>query len=161
MSRAEQHAELDPVVRNRWMVFSGKGKVELFPQLLGFQIEDVRVDYCRMRLPHRQQVERFGGIVHGGALSALLDTVVVPAIGQAYGPDARFATVDLHVQFISVLKDDDAIAEGWIVRRGRSTVFCEAEARAASTGRVVARAVMTYSVTPGESVTDADQRAAR
>jgi len=161
VSRADQHAELDPIVRTRWSVFSGRGNVELFPQLLGLQIEDVRVDYCRMRLPHRQQIERFGGIVHGGALSALLDTVVVPAIGQAYGPDARFATVDLHVQFLSALTDDDAVAEGWIVRRGRSTVFCEAEARAASTDRVVARSMMTYTVNPGASVTDPEQRAVR
>ena len=44
------------------------------------------------------------------------------------------------------LGSDDLVAEGWIVRRGRTVVFCESEARAASTGKLVARAVLTFSV---------------
>ena len=38
---------------------------------------------------------------------------------------ARFTTVDMHVQFMSVAIGEDLIAEGWIVRRGRTVVFCE------------------------------------
>ena len=152
VSRAESFAPLDPVIVKRWSNFAGRGReVPLFPEYLGLQIEELRTDYCRMRMPYRAELEQFAGLVHGGALSALLDTVVVPAIGQAYGKDAQFSTVDLHVQYLSALRQDDAVAEGWIVRRGRSTVFCEAEARAASTAKPVARAILTYAVSPGEA----------
>jgi acyl-coenzyme A thioesterase PaaI-like protein len=49
----------------------------------------------------------------------------------------------MHVQFLSALAGDDAIGEGWVVKRGRSTVFCEAEVVAASSGVVVARSLLT------------------
>jgi acyl-coenzyme A thioesterase PaaI-like protein len=50
------------------------------------------------------------------------------------------------VQFMGALKDEDAVAEGWITQRGKSMVFCEAEAIGAQSGRRVARAVLTYKV---------------
>ena len=71
-----------------------------FPTLLGLVVEEVRVDYCRMRLPFRPELEQPAGLVHGGAIASLLDSVVVPAVGSAYGADARYSTVDMHVQFI-------------------------------------------------------------
>lgn len=145
MSRAAQFTELDEDTRRRWSKFATREQ-PFFTQLLGLQIEELRTDYCRMRLPFSATLERPGGVVHGGALATLLDSVVVPAIGQAYPKDARFATVDATVQFIAALSNDDAVAEGWVVRRGRSIVFCESEAVAASTGRVVARALLTYHV---------------
>ena len=67
--------------------------------------------------------------------------------GAAYATTARFATVDMHVQVLSALVADDAVAEGWVVKRGRTMVFCESEAIAATTGKVVARSVLTYHVT--------------
>ena len=146
MSRAESFPELDADTRRRWSTF-GERNDPYFQQHLGVQIEDVRVGYCRMRLPFRAVLEQPGGVVHGGALAALLDTVVVPAVGQAYERGTRFATVDMSVQFLGALIGDDAVAEGWIVRRGRTMVFCESEAVAATTGKVVARALLTYHVT--------------
>ena len=41
---------------------------------------------------------------------------------------------------------DRAFAEGWIVRRGRRTVFGESEAFAANTGRLIARAITTFNL---------------
>jgi len=71
---------------------------------------------------------------------------VVPAIGAAYGPDARYSTVDMHVQYLSALVQEDAVAEGWIVKRGRTVVFCEAEAVGATSGKLIARSILTYNV---------------
>jgi uncharacterized protein (TIGR00369 family) len=117
----------------------------LYVNLLGLSIEELRTDYCRMRMPFRADLRQAAGIVHGGAIASLLDSVVVPVVGQAYDRTARFSTIDMHVQFVAALVDEDAIAEGWIVRRGKSTVFCEAEVVGAS-GQLVARSMLTYSV---------------
>ena len=146
MSRADQHELLPPQVAARWSKFAKWDKV-LYPNLLGMLVEEVRVDYCRMRLPYRVELEQPAGLVHGGAIASVLDAVVVPAVGAAYGPDARYSTVDMHVQFMSAVVKQDVIAEGWVVRRGRSVVFCESEATNADTGKVVARSVLTYNVT--------------
>ena len=145
MSRAQGFAPLADGLADRWAKFGNWDRV-YFPRLVGLQIEELRVDYCRMRMPFRDELEQPAGVVHGGAIATLLDSVVVPAVGSAYGADARMSTVDMHVQYLSALIKDDAIAEGWIVRRGRTTVFCESEVIAATTGKIVARSILTYNV---------------
>jgi uncharacterized protein (TIGR00369 family) len=99
-----------------------------------------------MRMPFRAELLHAGGIVHGGALASLLDSVLVPAIGVTVAPNTVYSTVDLHVQFIDSLADEDAVAEGWIVRRGKRTLFGESEARASTTGRLIAKAISTFNV---------------
>ena len=144
--RSEQFAPLGPDVAERWAKF-GNWDRQYFPSFLGFEIVEIRADYCRMRMPFRAELEQAGGVVHGGAIASLLDTVVVPAVGSAYLQDARFSTVDMHLQFMSALIGDDAIAEGWVVKRGRTVVFCESEVRTAAAGKLIARSVLTYNVT--------------
>jgi uncharacterized protein (TIGR00369 family) len=151
MSRAGQFQPLPEDVFARWSRFGRTGSEELYVNLLGLQIEELRTDYCRMRMPFKTSLKQAAGVVHGGAIAGLLDSVVVPVVGQAYPLGTRFSTVDMHIQFMSALIDDDAIAEGWIVRRGRSVVFVEAEAVSAARSTVVARAVMTYNVSPPPS----------
>lgn len=149
MNRAGQYQALSDVDADRWSRL-GKSERINFPTLLGLVVEEVRLDYCRMRLPFRTELLQGGGIVHGGAISSLLDSVVVPAVGSALDASSRYATVDLHVQFIGAVKDEDVVAEGWVTRRGRSVVFCESEAFGATTGRLVAKSVLTYSVSKAE-----------
>jgi len=144
-ARAEQFEEVDPALVARWRKFGVVGEPN-FSQLLGLIVEEVRHGYCRMRLPFRSDLKQAGGLVHGGALAALLDTVLVPAIGVTLPPGASYSTVDLHVQFLDALVDEDAVAEGWIVRQGRRTVFGESEARAGNTDRVLAKAILTFAV---------------
>ncbi|MEX0847859.1 MAG: PaaI family thioesterase [Ilumatobacteraceae bacterium] len=145
MNRADRHAPLDPEVAERWSRF-GRSDSELYVNLLGLVVVDVRVDYCRMRMPFRDSLNQAAGIVHGGAIAGLLDSVVVPVVGAAYDRDTRFSTVDMHVQFIAALVREDAMAEGWIVKRGRNTVFCEAEVVGADSGTLIARSMLTYAV---------------
>ena len=149
MQHAHRFAELDEQVRRRWDRFVTRDE-GYYQQLLGLVIEELRVDYCRMRLPYRPTLEQAGGVVHGGAIASLLDTVVVPAVGQAYPSRTRFATVDLHVQYLGALIGEDAIAEGWVVKRGRATVFCESVAVGATSGKTIARCLTTYQVSLGD-----------
>lgn len=144
-SRAESYAELTPHLYRRWMKY-GKSDVDLYPAHLGLVMEDVRVDYCRMRLPWRSEISQAFGVAHGGAVAGLLDSVLVPAIGAGYDEPVRFSTVALSMQFIGALKDEDAVAEGWITQRGRSVIFGEAEVLGAASGRLVARGQLTFSV---------------
>lgn len=147
MSRAEQFAPLAGELAERWLKF-GKWERTYFPSLVGLVVEEVRTDYCRMRMPFRPELEQPAGVVHGGAIATILDSVVVPAVGSAYPVDYRFSTVDMHVQYLSALVQEDGVAEGWIVRRGRTTVFCEAEVTGATSGRLIARSLLTYNVSP-------------
>jgi uncharacterized protein (TIGR00369 family) len=148
-TRADTHAPLDDETTARWMRF-GQSSTVNFPVLLGLAVEEVRADYCRMRLPFRPEILQAAGLVHGGAIAALLDAVMVPAVGAVLERGASYATVDMHVQFIRAIRSgddaEDAIAEGWVSRRGRRTVFCESEAFGDRSGDLVAKSVLTYAV---------------
>jgi len=99
-----------------------------------------------MVLPFKPELEQPMGIVHGGAIATLIDAVVVPAIGSAYGPEVGYSTIDMHVQYLSALVKEDAVAEGVVVKRGRSIVFCEANVHGRTSGKHLARGSLTYSV---------------
>ena len=150
MTRADLYEPLSDDAAARWAKF-GKSETVFYPMLLGLEVEETRTDYCRMRMPFKSELLHPGGIVHGGAIASLMDAVLVPAVGSVLGPNDRFSTVDLHVQYIGAVKDEDVVAEGWVTKRGRSVVFCESEALGAESGRLIARSVLTYNVSPAPS----------
>jgi uncharacterized protein (TIGR00369 family) len=131
--------------RETWGAY-GQWDELYFPRLVGLEVEEIRLDYCRMRLPWRFELTQPAGVVHGGAIATLIDSVVVPAIGAAYPERRPFVTIDLQIQFVSAVVQEDMVAEGWVTQRGRSIVFCEAEVVGASSGRRAARAMLTYKV---------------
>jgi uncharacterized protein (TIGR00369 family) len=130
---AERFARLSPERLRLWDGFAqalAAGHA-FFPGFLGIVLEEVREDYARMRLPHRPELDQPQGVVHGGALASLVDTVVVPAIGSAYDERRALLTIGMTVQYLDAVVTEDAIAEGWVEKRGRSTVFCRVEVRSA------------------------------
>jgi uncharacterized protein (TIGR00369 family) len=147
-SRAEQFPPLSPERLAPWSRFA-KWDTVYFPQYLGLEVEELRVDYARMRLPFRPELNQPAGVIHGGAIATLVDTVVVPAVGSAYdGPRSMF-TIDMQLRFLAPVVGEDAVAEGWITRRGRSIVYCDAEVSAAS-GTLAATATLVYKVSSRE-----------
>lgn len=143
--RADEYDVLDASVVDKWMGF-GKWSRPYFPQVVGIEMVEVRRDYCRMRLPFRPELEQPMGIVHGGAIATLIDVVVVPAIGSAYDNDVGFSTVDMQIQYLRPLKEETAIAEGIVVKRGRRIIFCSADVVGETSGSLIAKGTLTYTV---------------
>lgn len=136
----------------RWRRYPGSGAApgQSFPELLGIEVVEVRADYAALRLPFRRELLQPAGVVHGGVLASLLDSVVVPAIGSGYDDRRAFSTVDLTIQFLGAVTDQDLVAEGWVRQRGRSIAFFQAEVRTEPEGRLVALGTTTFKVSaPG------------
>jgi uncharacterized protein (TIGR00369 family) len=144
MSRAEQFEVLPPERLDRWSKF-GKWDTTWYPKFLGIEVEEIRRDYCRMRLPYRPEFRQPAGVVHGGAIASILDTVVVPAVGSGYDEPRQLFTIDLQLRFLAPIIDDDIVAEGWVLQRGRQIVYCDAEARSGS-GKLAATCTLVYKV---------------
>jgi len=142
--RADRFTPLPPEKAERFAGFA-PGRPEYFPGVVGIQLEEVRADYARMRLPFRSVLNQPAGVVHGGAIATLIDTVVVPAIASAYDEPHRYLTIDMQVQYMAAVIGEDAVAEGWITRRGRSTVFCRVEVLTEKAG-LVATGTLVYKV---------------
>ena len=137
------HAPLSQQRHDTWSKFA-QWDVEYFPRLVGLTLEEVRTDYCRMRLPWRVEITQPHGIGHGGAIATLIDSVVVPAIGSGYDENRKFSTVNMNINYMAALHEEDAVAEGWIVRRGRSMVFCQVEVTGAASTKLLATASLSY-----------------
>jgi len=140
-TNAARFAPLPPAQAEAWRGFPGTDTV-WFPGFVGLVLEEVRTDYARMRLPFRDVLNQPAGVVHGGAIATLIDTAVVPAIGSAYPERRALFTINMLVQYLEPVVGEDAIAEAWVEKRGRSTVFCRVEVRTppgvlAATGSIV------------------------
>lgn len=142
---ASRFAPLSPERAARWSGFTSTHAAQFFPGYVGLQFEEVRTDYARMRLPFRPQLNQPVGIVHGGAIATLIDTTVVPAIGSAYDEPRVLMTIAMNINYLAAVNEQDAIAEGWVERRGKSTVFCRVEVRDAA-GELTATASLVYKV---------------
>ena len=142
---ADRFAPLSDEKLAIWAGFGAWDEV-YFPTFVGLRVEELRTDYARMRLPYRPELDQPAGVVHGGAIATLIDTVVVPAIGTAYDERPRMLTVAMNVQYLGAVVEEDAVGEGWVEQRGRSIVFCRAEVRGASSERLCANATLVYKV---------------
>ena len=142
--RAQQFAPMPPERLGIWGKF-GKWDTVWFPQFLGVQLEELRLDYARMRLPYRPEFRQPAGVVHGGVIATMIDTVVVPAIGGGYDEPRQLFTIDIQLRFLAPIIDEDLVAEGWVVQRGRQIVFCNAEVRSGS-GTLAATGTLVYKV---------------
>lgn len=135
---------LPPDRAAQWSRFGDWDRV-FFPSFVGLRMEEIRLGYARMRLPWRDELAQPAGVLHGGAIATLVDTVVVPAIGAAYDQMPLMLTISMNLQYLGAVREEDAVAEGWVVRRGRSTVFCEAAVRT-DAGDAVATGTLVYTV---------------
>jgi uncharacterized protein (TIGR00369 family) len=145
--RGHLHPPLAPGRAELWRRF-GEWDERYFPNVVGLEVEDLRSDYARMRLPYRPELRQPAGVVHGGAIATLIDTVVVPAVGTAYDQVPVMLTIDMQVRYLGAARQADLVAEGWVVRRGRTVVFCQAEVVTQPGGQVVAEGWLTYRVVP-------------
>jgi uncharacterized protein (TIGR00369 family) len=112
---------------------------------LGMELVDIELDRARLRLPFSQAIVTVGDIVHGGAISALVDTAAMAAAWSTddVPTDLRGTTVGLTVDFLAAARGTDLEASAGVVRRGGSLCFCDVEV-AGSDGRLVAKALVTY-----------------
>jgi uncharacterized protein (TIGR00369 family) len=112
---------------------------------LGIELRALRPDEAELVLPFAEPVVTIGDVVHGGAISALIDTA---AMAAAWSDDtvpesAAGSTVAISVDFVTAAHGEDVVATARVVRRGKSLCFCEVTATG-DDGRVVAKGLVTY-----------------
>ncbi len=113
--------------------------------LLGLQVDAIEPDRARVRLPFRPEVTTLPEIVHGGAISALIDTAATAAAwsGVDLAKNPRGTTIALTVNFIAAGKGEDLVADARVVQRGGTITALEVAVTGAS-GKTVARGLVTY-----------------
>jgi uncharacterized protein (TIGR00369 family) len=116
-----------------------------FVRHLGMQLESIEADRARLAMPYREELATIGDVVHGGALSALVDTAAMAASWSAHdasGP-LRGTTVGLSVDFVAAARGREVTANARVIRRGKSLCFCDVDVTDAA-GELVAKGIVTY-----------------
>ena len=122
---------------------------EPFFTVLGLQIDEVRPDYCRMRMPFHPGLRTEGQVVHGGAIASLVDSAGVVAVWSNVPAEiTRGATATMTVNYLAAAEAVDLTAEATVVRRGRSVVFVDVDVVAPS-GERIAKGSLVYKLSKG------------
>jgi uncharacterized protein (TIGR00369 family) len=113
---------------------------------LGMRLDAIEADRARLVMPYRDELATIGDLVHGGAITALVDTAAMAASWSAHdvsGGELRGTTVSLSVDFVAAARGSQVVADARVLRRGRSLCFCDVDVADAS-GTLVAKGIVTY-----------------
>lgn len=114
---------------------------------LGMELRSIEDDRAVLALPFREEVVTIGDVVHGGAVSALVDTAAMTAAWSAIEFEEqppRGTTVGLTVDFLASARAQELLADAGVLRRGANLCFCEVKVSGADDGLLVATGLVTY-----------------
>ena len=115
-----------------------------FAATLGIAVDSLEPDLAVLVMPFKQELVTIGDVVHGGALSTLVDTA---AMAAAWCTDdipetPRGTTVALSVNFVAAARAADLRATAQVVKRGGSLCHCQVDVSDGS--KLVAKGLVTY-----------------
>jgi uncharacterized protein (TIGR00369 family) len=118
-----------------------------FNRLLGIRGESVGEGRCVLLLPPRPEFlgDTLRPALHGGVLSALIDTAGGLAAWSALPPDETVSTVDLRVDYLEPAGLEDVLrAEAELVRKGNRV--CHVRIMLTQGGLLVAEGRGVYNI---------------
>ena len=114
-----------------------------FARLLGMELVAAGQGTATLRLSITDDLRQIHGVMHGGATASLIDTATAFAIVPMMGPDEKFSTVDLMVNYLRPLKQGRATARARVLRFGKRLITVAADVIDDS-GDLSATALSTY-----------------
>lgn len=118
-----------------------------FAAHLGIRLDSLREGEAELALPYDDKLATMGNVVHGGAISSLIDAAAAAAAVSAAEGDtlAGGTTVDLSVSLLAAARASDLRARARLLRRGKAISFLEVDV-VDGDGSPVAKGLVTYRV---------------
>jgi 1,4-dihydroxy-2-naphthoyl-CoA hydrolase len=130
------------------MADDSRGLLSHFDALLGTQWLDDDPEHARVRVDMRDELRQPVGLLHGGVMSSLVESVCSRATALAVMDDEMMAMgQSIGVNFIRPVTEGHAEVHARARHRGRTTWVWDAEVRDAE-DRLCALAQMTIAVRP-------------
>jgi 1,4-dihydroxy-2-naphthoyl-CoA hydrolase len=125
-----------------------RGLLSHFDALIGTEWLDDDPDHARARVPVRDELRQPGGLMHGGVMSTLVESVCSRATAHAV-LDTGMAAMgqSISVSFMRPITEGHAEVKAHARHRGRTTWVWEAEVVDAKQ-RLCALAQMTIAIRP-------------
>ena len=114
-----------------------------FARLLGIELDEIDAGIATLGLEIKPELKQNHGVVHGGAIAALIDSATAFAIISLLPPDEHATTVDLTISYLRPLTEGRARAVARVIRSGRRLIVVSAELFDHK-GTLAATALSTY-----------------
>jgi len=111
-------------------------------KLLGADLAELAPGYCAMSLVPRPETSQQHGYVHAGIVAALVDTAGGYAGFTLFPPDSSVLTVEFKLNLLAPAAGDRLVAEGFVVKPGRTLVITRGEVHAEQGGKRTLVALM-------------------
>ena len=96
---------------------------------LGATIASVEPGRCEIVLPFRPELSQQHGYFHAGVVSAIVDSAGGYAALTLFAEGSEVLTVEFKINLIAPADGERLIAEGRVVRSGRTLTVCTGEVR--------------------------------
>ena len=113
--------------------------------LLGMSVLHREKGKAEIALPVSDKLLQLFGVVHGGAIASLIDSVIGLAVNGFLDHGQQAATVEMNVNFLLPVTGGRLIAAGTILQQGKRIIVGSAEVRD-ERDRLVACGRATYIV---------------
>lgn len=95
---------------------------------LGAEMTQIRHGFCQLRAGYGPELTQQHGFFHAGVTSALADTAGGYAALSTFTASDSVLTVDFTVNLLAPAEGDHLIAEGSVIKSGRTLTVCQLEA---------------------------------
>ncbi|MBN8450737.1 MAG: PaaI family thioesterase [Candidatus Accumulibacter sp.] len=114
--------------------------------LIGASMAVVEPGYTEIHLPHKPEITQQHGYIHGGVVGMIADSAAGYAASTLTAAEAGVLTVEYKLNLLAPAEGRFLIAEGSVVRYGRTLIVTRAEVFAVSHGRKTQCALMQQTI---------------
>ena len=119
-------------------------------QTLGAVINRVAPGEVEIEMPYRADLAQQHGFIHGGIVTAIVDSACGYAAFSLSAPETAVLTVEYKVNFVAPAKGNLLLARGEVVRPGATITVCKGDVLAYDDGeeKLVASMLTTMMLMP-------------
>ena len=110
--------------------------------LIGAWLLDLRPGYCALALTPRPETSQQHGYVHAGILATLVDSAGGYAGYSLFPENASVLTVEFKLNLLAPAQGERIVAEGFVVKSGRTLTITRGEVHAERDGARTLVAIM-------------------
>ena len=110
--------------------------------LIGASIVELRPGYCALALVPRPELSQQHGYVHAGIVTTIVDSAAGYAAYTLFPADATVLSVEFKINLLAPAAGDRLLAEGFVVKPGRTLAITRGEVHAERGGARTLVAIM-------------------
>jgi uncharacterized protein (TIGR00369 family) len=130
---------------------------QAFMTLIGGEIDELKPGNCRLALKARRDLCQQRGFLHGGVTTALADTAAGFAAYSLMPQNSAPLTVEMKINLMSPAVGERFVAEGRVLRPGKTLTIVEVDVTAEQKGESKLIARMLATMICIENTTDAPE----